>query len=159
MLHNLIVLIVLNLAFLFMLDLVLRNTLLLVVGLAFLLVVGLVHGLALLVGAVVVEFLGKMELAAQSVMSLRVVVEFLGQMELAAQSVMALSVVVKLACEELAGQTAAVVTTVTKTVAQAVVTLKGNSTGESSDSRNLINGVNECQDEIVRVLPRGETSL
>ena len=88
MLHNLIVLIVLNLAFLFMLDLVLRHTLLLVVGLAFLLEVGLVHGLALLVGAVVVEFLGQMELAAQSVMSLRVVV--------------------KLAGEELAGQTAAV---------------------------------------------------
>ena len=100
---------------------------------------GLVHGLALLVGAVVVEFLG--------------------QMELAAQSVMALSVVVKLAGEELAGQTAAVVTTVTKTVAQAVVTLKGNSTGESSDSTNLINGVNDCQDEIVWVLPRGETSF
>ena len=139
MLHNLIVLIVLNLAFLFMLDLVLRHTLLLVVGLAFLLEVGLVHGLALLVGAVVVEFLG--------------------QMELAAQSVMVLSVVVKLAGEELAGQTAGVVTTVTKTVAQAVVTLQGNSTGESSDSTNLISGVNECRDEIVWVLPRGETSL
>merc|ERR1712066_640763 len=105
-----------NLAFLFMLDLVLGHTLLLVVGIAFLLVVSLVHGLALLVGAVVVEFLGKMELAAQSVM--------------------ALGVVVKLAGEELAGQTAGVVTTVTKTVTQAVVTLKGNSTGESSDSTN-----------------------
>ena len=72
-------LVMLNFAFLLMFNLVFCHTLLLVVGLALLLMVGLVHCLALLVRAAVVilmvELAGMMELALQIMVILSVMVD------------------------------------------------------------------------------------